>query len=230
MLSHFVGDIHQPLHVSFAVDFGGNDFTVTYLGTSTNLHSVWDTSMINTWLNGKIWQDKAIEIVNELKTNPYLLADYQNVTDVQKWANESYFHTRYSCYNIEPGTASTLRNYDDDTQPMAVIANANEPVESLSASQLIEQPQHEPSHCCREIPQSNQVSLATTCQATLDTIYYERNIPIIEQRLAMAGARLAYLLNSIYDPNSDAFPSENLDLKWRMKMNIAKLLATKKRN
>jgi len=45
-LIHFAGDIHQPLHVGFTTDAGGNSITVTYNGAQTNLHSVWDSGMI----------------------------------------------------------------------------------------------------------------------------------------------------------------------------------------
>lgn len=45
---HFVGDIHQPLHAGYARDRGGNEFRVQYLGHSTNLHSVWDSRMLDT--------------------------------------------------------------------------------------------------------------------------------------------------------------------------------------
>jgi len=45
-LVHFVGDIHQPLHVAFTSDKGGNTITGTFEGASTNLHSVWDTAII----------------------------------------------------------------------------------------------------------------------------------------------------------------------------------------
>ncbi|MCJ1476195.1 hypothetical protein MMC13_004860 [Lambiella insularis] len=41
-LVHFIGDIHQPLHDE-NYDLGGNDVSVTFAGTSTNLHAVWDT-------------------------------------------------------------------------------------------------------------------------------------------------------------------------------------------
>ena len=43
---HIVGDLHQPLHAGGGNDRGGNDFNVTWFGKSTNLHSVWDTAMI----------------------------------------------------------------------------------------------------------------------------------------------------------------------------------------
>lgn len=46
MLVHLVGDLHQPLHVGRGDDRGGNDVEVSYFNQKTNLHSVWDTRMI----------------------------------------------------------------------------------------------------------------------------------------------------------------------------------------
>lgn len=46
LLIHFVGDLHQPLHAGIADDKGGNDFQVRWFNSGTNLHRVWDTSMI----------------------------------------------------------------------------------------------------------------------------------------------------------------------------------------
>lgn len=43
-LGHWVGDIHQPLHVSFEDDRGGNDIRVS--GCSKNLHAVWDNCLV----------------------------------------------------------------------------------------------------------------------------------------------------------------------------------------
>ena len=43
-LGHWVGDIHQPLHISYEDDRGGNQVLLTKsLGCPKNLHSVWDT-------------------------------------------------------------------------------------------------------------------------------------------------------------------------------------------
>lgn len=41
-LGHFVGDLHQPLHVSHAEDWGGNRIKVKYFRKDTNLHKIWD--------------------------------------------------------------------------------------------------------------------------------------------------------------------------------------------
>lgn len=46
-LVHFVGDVHQPLHVGRRADRGGNSIQVTLFGTPTNLHSVWDSGLID---------------------------------------------------------------------------------------------------------------------------------------------------------------------------------------
>ncbi|XP_078168520.1 endonuclease 2-like [Carex rostrata] len=45
-LAHFMGDVHQPLHVGFTMDAGGNSITVHWYNVQTNLHSVWDTKII----------------------------------------------------------------------------------------------------------------------------------------------------------------------------------------
>lgn len=44
-LGHWVGDIHQPLHVSSADDRGGNDLKTTG-ECGPNLHAVWDTCLV----------------------------------------------------------------------------------------------------------------------------------------------------------------------------------------
>jgi S1/P1 Nuclease len=43
---HIIGDLHQPLHVGNGTDRGGNDHKVTFHREETNLHSVWDTDLI----------------------------------------------------------------------------------------------------------------------------------------------------------------------------------------
>jgi hypothetical protein len=45
-IAHFVGDIHQPMHVSRAEDKGGNTIQLTYDGGGTNLHALWDTKLL----------------------------------------------------------------------------------------------------------------------------------------------------------------------------------------
>ena len=46
-----MGDVHQPLHDE-NVDLGGNDIKVTFGGTATNLHHIWDTNMPEKFVGG----------------------------------------------------------------------------------------------------------------------------------------------------------------------------------
>lgn len=45
-LVHFIGDVHQPMHVGKNNDFGGNKIHVLFFSEKTNLHSVWDSGML----------------------------------------------------------------------------------------------------------------------------------------------------------------------------------------
>jgi hypothetical protein len=44
---HLVGDLHQPLHVGKCCDRGGNEVKVTWFGKPTNLHTVWDSQLVD---------------------------------------------------------------------------------------------------------------------------------------------------------------------------------------
>lgn len=47
MIVHMVGDLHCPMHAGRLSDLGGNRTKVKWFGSSTNLHSVWDSKMID---------------------------------------------------------------------------------------------------------------------------------------------------------------------------------------
>jgi hypothetical protein len=47
LLVHFVADIHQPMHVGRASDRGGNDVDVRWFGRTVNLHSLWDSHILD---------------------------------------------------------------------------------------------------------------------------------------------------------------------------------------
>ena len=46
MLIHLVGDMHCPMHAGHSTDLGGNRVPVVYFGRTTNLHSIWDTNLV----------------------------------------------------------------------------------------------------------------------------------------------------------------------------------------
>lgn len=49
MLVHFVGDLHMPLHTGNKHDYGGNKVKIKWFGEPTNLHSLWDSGMIENY-------------------------------------------------------------------------------------------------------------------------------------------------------------------------------------
>ena len=46
LIFHLIGDLHQPLHTGYAIDKGGNTIEITSPYVGGNLHSVWDTQII----------------------------------------------------------------------------------------------------------------------------------------------------------------------------------------
>lgn len=47
MIVHMVGDLHCPMHAGRLSDLGGNRMKVKWFRQDTNLHSVWDSKMID---------------------------------------------------------------------------------------------------------------------------------------------------------------------------------------
>lgn len=52
ILTHIVGDMHQPMHMGRLSDLGGNKRKLKFFGRDTNLHSIWDGSLMN---SGHSW-------------------------------------------------------------------------------------------------------------------------------------------------------------------------------
>ncbi len=145
-LVHFVGDVHQPLHVSHAHDKGGNDIAVEFFHNRANLHQVWDSLILRR--TQKSWQEYAQQLSDRI--NPDQQAEWARDIDPARWATESY---------------------------------------RLAVSHAY------------AIPKDGR----------LDQAYYERNLPVVEQRLSMAGVRLAAVLNSVltgpeYSATAEASP------------------------
>lgn len=108
ILFHLIGDLHQPLHVGYGSDKGGNTVQLNFMGRQgTNLHSIWDTSIIeynNTSLaevlNSKTYTSEALEGVQKI--------------DVVGWAKQSRGYLK------EAYTAGTKvdNRYVDDVYPI----------------------------------------------------------------------------------------------------------------
>ena len=46
ILVHLVGDIHQPMHMGRRCDRGGNNVNVKFFNSNSNLHSIWDSKVL----------------------------------------------------------------------------------------------------------------------------------------------------------------------------------------
>jgi hypothetical protein len=46
LIIHLIGDLNQPMHTARKEDLGGNKIFVTWFGEKSNLHRVWDESLI----------------------------------------------------------------------------------------------------------------------------------------------------------------------------------------
>ncbi|GHM99193.1 endonuclease [Cytophagales bacterium WSM2-2] len=106
MLVHLVGDIHQPLHVGCCDDQGGNKVKVKWFRNDSNLHSVWDSSMID---DTKLSYTELASYVDE--PDAITLAKWQKNT-VREWADESMDpKMRKSVYDIGDGNLSYKYSY-----------------------------------------------------------------------------------------------------------------------
>ncbi|WP_151086550.1 S1/P1 nuclease [Hymenobacter baengnokdamensis] len=82
---HIVGDVHQPMHVSRAEDKGGNDIKMTYRGKDTNLHSLWDSGLLD--YQGLTYT----EMGQQYSVIPEALRkNWQATADPAEWLFESY--------------------------------------------------------------------------------------------------------------------------------------------
>jgi hypothetical protein len=84
-LGHWVGDIHQPLHVSFEDGRGGNNISVSGL-CSGKLHPTWDTCLVE-----KAVGTDVADAVDELEDaiTPEMITKW-TASDPREWANESF--------------------------------------------------------------------------------------------------------------------------------------------
>jgi len=97
LLVHFIGDLHQPMHVGRKEDKGGNTIQVQWFGSGTNLHSVWDSKMIDSF-------DMSY---TELASNTSEISKEQ-VVELQKgtivdWVNDTHIYAKKVYDSVETG-------------------------------------------------------------------------------------------------------------------------------
>jgi hypothetical protein len=85
-LIHFVGDAHQPMHVSRKEDKGGNTLQLRFDEKGTNLHSLWDSKLID----------------HEGLSQEDIAKTYDKATpaDIKKWQSDSPMEWLWESYQI----------------------------------------------------------------------------------------------------------------------------------
>jgi len=157
-LVHFVGDIHQPLHVGFTTDEGGNTEYGTFMTrTHRRLHQLWDEDII----------EKRI---------------YDNFSDT---------NSTYLSYYMKQLSTGIYAQY-------------------VNAWRVCSGPESPPADACSQAWASESIILACSTAYVdqdgnkimngfnLQYPYYEFALPVIEQRIAMGGIRLANVLNKLF--------------------------------
>ena len=91
LLVHFIGDLHQPLHIGRYQDRGANRIYVKWFGRNSNLHRVWDSEMINS--HNMSYSELALNL-----PNPDLLISAEEANDFKRgdvlnWVDEIHEYT-----------------------------------------------------------------------------------------------------------------------------------------
>lgn len=108
IIFHLVGDLHQPLHVGYGTDKGGNTLQINYNGKGTNLHSFFDSGIINA---------RSISLPDCLALNTYSKHKIKRLGQINtvKWAKES---RRYLPSIYDFGNPKISETYVDHQSPM----------------------------------------------------------------------------------------------------------------
>ncbi len=112
LLVHYIGDLHQPLHVGLKEDKGGNDFQVRWFNKGTNLHSVWDTKMIESY--GMSYSELAGNMVPLSRKRHKQIAAGTH----RDWLTESREQVKAIYENVEKGDKLGYRYMYDYTDLM----------------------------------------------------------------------------------------------------------------
>ena len=86
LLGHWVGDVHQPMHVSFQDDRGANSNRVDPDNEDASLHGVWDYTIIADSL-GDDYQEIAASLRGDISEQQRAAWKYDSPIE---WVNESF--------------------------------------------------------------------------------------------------------------------------------------------
>ncbi len=82
---HLIADLHQPLHLGYMSDRGGNSYKVSWFQTDSNLHDIWDSRLIQ--ISELSFTEYASELL--IKMTDKNKTDWTAKLDIETWAKES---------------------------------------------------------------------------------------------------------------------------------------------
>ena len=111
-----MGDIHQPLHVGYKRDRGGNDVSVRFFNQKTNLHRVWDSMILRRdgVLRNNVKQ--YARSLGEAITTEQREA-WSSDSDPTIWTSESRTFLSSHCYDL-PADHEIGQDYQDHCLPV----------------------------------------------------------------------------------------------------------------
>ncbi|KAL3687685.1 hypothetical protein R1sor_013994 [Riccia sorocarpa] len=187
-LAHYVGDIHQPLHVGFTGDLGGNTISVHWYTRKYNLHHVNSLTLQLIYLSFPTNYD--------VFSFPQPTSDLIALLD-QIWDSEFIFRARDYMFGQDI-TALTnaiylnvTTNWLEESKEWAKCPNDTYPCPDPFASESI-------NLACKFAYRN------ATPGTTLQDEYFLSRWPIVERRLAQGGVRLATLLNHLFSANASS--------------------------
>jgi hypothetical protein len=178
-VTHFVGDLHMPLHATTNNDMGGNCVPLSYFWRRPhfgdhayvpNLHGLWDTTILERDMEGGDPSEYASWLEEKFQAN--LETWVQAGVQLEQWAWESHDLAETVTYG----------------QLFPLI-----PVEKPAVV-----------HSCTDADQIAKRMLSL--QVSAGEAYQAAAARVVEERLEQAGVRLALLLNEAAKPDSRERP------------------------
>lgn len=190
-LIHLVGDVHQPLHVGNGYDRGANWCQVSYNLKNTNLHSFWDSTLVDYSFTAKKVKNPSYKMPSwkgyselaDLIMSDYSLNDFKKFTQDEPttWYKESQsLHSKvYPNGSADPATHTYCQSLVKDENGQVVK-------DGLGVAKIIK--------------------ASSTYQ--VDEAYMLAATEIIKTQILKAGLRLAGILNEMAEKKYPGSPEK----------------------
>jgi hypothetical protein len=173
-LIHFVGDVHQPLHAATNNDQGGNCVPVAFFDARPQFRNP-QTESYAPNLHG-VWDTNILERATSGKTVDQVAAELDEAfrKQIVRWQKGSPDVDAWAWESYQIAVKNVYGKL-----PTRIPVEAPQPVMSCT----------DDNHVSTQMLKLNE---------RIEEQYQDMAVPVIRQRLARAGARLAMVLNSVW--------------------------------